>query len=130
MFQRAINREQINDRGKLLFHRLVARRLGHSPDILNKVRMFVLASCEKQPGRRDALAEWTDILNRDVEDVRRLLVRRDEDMTRLRLSSPFALMSDFVIQDENARRKLWRIAKKTRSVASVPSKILTEQSVQ
>lgn len=108
----AVHREQINDRGKLLFHRLVARRLKHEPELIETAREYILRYSHEDGGKYPALLEWDDILRQDVGSVCRLIVGRDANLNRLRLSSPFAFMPEFTIRDEAARRKLWRIAKK------------------
>ncbi len=108
----AVNRERINDRGKLIFHRLVARRLKYSPELIETARAYVSERHRTGDGRYVALSEWSDMVAGDVDSLRRRLVARGTEMNRLRLSSPFAVMAEFTIEDESARRKLWRIAKK------------------
>ena len=104
-----VNREIINDRFKLAFHRVVARRLKQDPALLDGARAIVRAwsGAGAQP---DFVAEWSDILARPMDDVRRTIVRRDEDLKRLRVSSPFSMLGEQVM-DDAARMKLWRIVK-------------------
>jgi hypothetical protein len=44
--------------------------------------------------------------------LRRRLTRRDEGMTRLRLSSPFVLADGIDVTDQTLRRRIWRAAKR------------------
>lgn len=105
-----VNREVINDRFKLAFHRLVARRIKENPAILEEaraiVRIYLLAG--PQP---DFVHEWAALLARSPADVRRAIVARSERMKWLRLSSPFRRLGNRVM-DDAARMKLWRIVRK------------------
>ncbi len=87
------NAELVNDRVKLLFHRLVARRLGQDPTLVDLARQE-LARQRTRAADRTCFAEWDELLRLDVGILRRELVRRDQRMTRLRLSSPFASVVD------------------------------------
>lgn len=106
----SVNRETINDRFKLAFHRVVARRLKADPALLDGARSIVhdWSAEGPQPG---FIAEWAELLARPAGEVRRIIVGRGEDIKRLRLSSPFRMLGDRVM-DDAARMKLWRIVKK------------------
>ena len=105
-----VNRETINDRFKLAFHRVVARRLKQDPALLEGARAIVRGWSE-EASAPDFVAEWGDLLARPMDDVRRTIVRRNEDLKRLRVSSPFSMLGEQVM-DDAARMKLWRIVKK------------------
>jgi len=105
-----VNRETINDRFKLAFHRVVARRLKEAPELLDEARSVVRGwAADGRPG--DYVSEWQDLLTRPAGEVRKIIVGRGEDIKRLRLSSPFRMLGDRVL-DDAARMKLWRIVKK------------------
>jgi len=105
-----VNRETINDRFKLAFHRVVARRLKGDPELLDEARSVVRGwASDGRPG--DYVSEWDALMSRSVGDVRKVIVGRDENMKRLRVSSPFSLLADRIVGDEG-RTKLWRIVKK------------------
>jgi len=104
-----VNRETINDRFKLAFHRVVARRLKEEPELLDEARSVVRGWASEGPNA-DYVSEWRDLLARPVGEVRKSIVGRDENMKRLRVSSPFRLLGDRVM-DDAARMKLWRIVK-------------------
>ncbi len=107
--KRRVNAEEINDRVKLLLHRVVARRLMQDPTLLDKAAE-ILKSRRLQHGDRLYIGEWESLLDKGAEEVRREIVKRDERMTRLRISSPFATVVNF--QDPALRRRVWRNARK------------------
>jgi hypothetical protein len=86
----------------LVFHRLIARRIGRDPALLDQVRE-VLA-------RQPVGEEWKQLLQLDTEALRRAIVQRDERMTRLRASSPLAPLLD--VRDPERRRRVWRSARR------------------
>jgi hypothetical protein len=103
--RRQVNAEAVNDRVKLLFHRLIARRLASDPDALDLAH----AELDRQRLRRPGavwIEEWATLLAQGADRVRAEIVRRDERMTRLRLSSPLVFMID--VKDEDLRRRIWR----------------------
>jgi len=115
------NAEAVNDRVKLLFHRLIARRLKEDPGLIEDARRE-LDRARQRFGQRDYIAEWEALLDQGVEVVRREIVRRDERMTRLRISSPLGGMID--LQDEDLRRRVWRSAREAlaRRLGLAPSR--------
>ena len=107
-----VNREVVNDRAKLMIHRLVERRLAHDPGILDSAKMAVMRLEAAYP-ERTFVSEWREILGQPPGTIRQLLTRRDEGMQRLRLSSPF-LEGEGVsfVRDPNVRKRIWRLARK------------------
>ena len=101
-----MNRETVNDRAKLILHRLVARRLRTNPALLNEARMRLQSLEGPAP---DYVAQWVHVLERPAEDVANLIGSRSEQMTHLRVSSPFRLPDGF--DDETWRRRVWKKAK-------------------
>ncbi|MGY4403818.1 hypothetical protein [Bradyrhizobium sp. USDA 3315] len=53
--------------------------------------------------------------------VRRRLTIRDEEMTRLRLSSPFVLVEGVNFEDGTLRRRIWKAAKRIADEICDPS---------
>ena len=100
------NRESINDRAKLILHRLVARRLRANPALLDDARSRLQSLEGPAP---DYVAQWVQVLERPAEDVANLIGSRSEQMTHLRVSSPFRLPQGF--DDETWRRRVWQKAK-------------------
>ncbi len=82
------------DRRSIALHRRVAERLRQDPSLLKVAR----ANLERWRTRSragdlaaDSVRQWQEILDtRSLEELCDLLVRDDEDATRLRQSSPFA----------------------------------------
>jgi len=105
-----VNRETINDRFKLAFHRVVARRLKADPALLDGARSIV-RDWAMSPPVPEFVAEWGELLDRPPAEVRKIIVGRSENMKRLRVSSPFSMLFGQVM-DDTARKKLWRIVKK------------------
>lgn len=105
---RSVNAERVNDRAKLIMHRMIARRLVSDPALLAEARQRI----------RDALAgggalgsadEWDRLLQNDLQQIRHLLTRRDETMDRLRVSSPLPVLAG--IRDPDLRRRIWKKAR-------------------
>lgn len=113
-----MNQERINDRVKLLHHRLVARRLGADPRLVAHARAVLDRWRRSQPPA-SWMAEWDALLQLPVPALREALVRRTEAADRLRISSPFALVDAVSIKDVALRRRLWRVARRG---ASEPSR--------
>jgi hypothetical protein len=99
------NREAVNDRAKLILHRLVARRLRRDPALVEQARARL---CEMTSIAPDDLEAWTDLLNAPVTTLAHKLGERSDTMTRLRSVSPFIL--EGVSSDVAWRRRLWRKA--------------------
>lgn len=106
-----INQEQVNDRAKLMMHRIVARQLGRDLGIMDRAREALAFLRQRSPGR-DALSEWEDILSSSPRQVRRLLTERSERMDRLRLTSPFMFIEGLGLSDVPTRRRIWHLAKR------------------
>jgi hypothetical protein len=105
------NAEQINDRAKLLYHRLVARRLRHDPGLVARVREVV-----DRPPFATAASFWADdwrrLLNTSLAHLLRVLIERSPDAVRLRVNSPFPFVSELKIEKEELRRRLWKVARR------------------
>jgi hypothetical protein len=99
------NAEAINDRVKLLFHRLIARRLKEDPSLIDEARKD-LERQRNRFGERTYITEWTELLDQGVDVVRREIVSRSDRMIRLRISSPLGAAID--VRDEAFRRRVWR----------------------
>ena len=102
------NAELVNDRAKLLLHRIAARRLREDPTLLERARVH-LEEIRAQRQERSYMGEWEDLLSLDVASLRQMIVQRGERMTRLRLSSPFPVLLG--ITDPETRRRIWRNAR-------------------
>jgi hypothetical protein len=98
--------ELVNDRAKLIMHRLIARRLKREPGALTWVRARLDEVGDNPPAYVD---EWREILKGDVDAVRRRLIERSPEMTRLRLSSPF--LGVLPLSDPELRRRIHRKAR-------------------
>lgn len=101
-----VNRESVNDRAKLILHRLVARGLRANPALLEDARTRLQSLAGPAP---DYVTQWARVLDRPAEDVANLIGSRSEQMTHLRVSSPFRLPEGF--DDEAWRRRVWKKAK-------------------
>lgn len=103
-----MNAEAVNNRAKLLMHRIIARHLRKTPELIVKATAWLdwLGSGPEY----QCYEEWRDLLQQDIETISRLIISRDERMTRLRLSSPLVNIVD--LRDPNLRRRIWQLAKK------------------
>jgi hypothetical protein len=105
------NAEQINDRAKLLYHRLVARRLRRDPGLVPRVRDVV----GKSPFAAAAplwADEWRRLLSAPLPQLLGVLVERSSRATRLRVNSPFPFVDELKIEKEELRRRLWKVARR------------------
>jgi hypothetical protein len=101
-----VNQERVNDTAKLIMHRLIARDIARDPSLVEKAR----AALPRGRGTYSFVDDWKAILALPPIEIRRLLTRRDEKMTRLRLSSPFAFVgTDFT--QPNLRYRIFRTAR-------------------
>jgi hypothetical protein len=105
------NAEQINDRAKLLYHRLVARRLRCDPGLVARVR-HVLGEPPFSAAASFWADDWRRLLDGPLPQLTRVLVERSPDAARLRVNSPFPLVDELKIDKEELRRRLWRVARR------------------
>lgn len=101
-----VNQEAVNDRAKLLMHRLVARRISQQPELIDAAR----GKLSQASNHLESANEWFELLNNDPSDIRREITSRSQRMTRLRLSSPLHVVPE--LQDPVVRRRIWKAAKK------------------
>jgi len=114
-----LNKERVNDTAKLMMHRLISRELGRNPSLVDRARDALGQGYEH--GRPPSFVrDWIELLKLPVPVIRHRLSSRDEDMTRLRLSSPFVLADGVDFEEEALRRRIWRAAKRiaNRSIVS------------
>lgn len=110
-----INREHVNDTAKLMIHRLIARAIGRDPSLIDRARLSLDRSCSQRYEGYSFVSEWHDLLRLPPSNVRRRLTSRDEEMTRLRLSSPFVIADGIDVSDVALRRRIWRAARRLAS---------------
>lgn len=103
--------ELINDRVKLMRHRMYARRIAEDPSLVDRARAVLAGLRERRP-RAPWMEEWDRLLALPHADLRRFMTSRTGRAAWLRLSSPFALVEGLRITDEATRRRLWRVAKR------------------
>jgi hypothetical protein len=117
-----VNQEHVNDTAKLMMHRLIARAIGRDPSVIERAKISLDQSSSRH-GVEPFTAEWSDLLRLSPSNVRRLLTSRDEEMTRLRLSSPFVIADGIDFSDVALRRRIWQAAKRVvvRSAAREPA---------
>ena len=103
-----VNAERINDRIKLIRHRLIARRLAVDPTLVDRAKLRVREALTSGQAL-ECTYEWDRLLRQDISTVRRAIVSRSEEMDRLRLSSPLAAV--LPLADEATRRRFWKKAR-------------------
>jgi len=102
---RSVNAEQVNDRAKLIIHRLLARRVASDPRLVDQARE-ALSRARTAGDTFEHMGRWAELLARDPVELRRLLTARTDEMYRLRISSPLALVAG--MEDPDLRRRIWR----------------------
>jgi hypothetical protein len=105
-----MHREIVNDRLKLMYHRLVVRRLVHDSSLIDDARK-VVSQWQTQPERKTFVGEWEELLSQPPDRICRLISSRSQDATRLRLSSPFPHVERLKVGNEATRRRMWRKAR-------------------
>jgi hypothetical protein len=104
-----MNKEQINDRAKLIYHRWVSRRLGRDATLVNHART-VARSYEAKYGNSPFVESWIRLLDQPLHVIRGRISDPSQEADFLRSTSPFPLVGELSIQDQRVRRKLWRKA--------------------
>jgi hypothetical protein len=107
-----VNKEQVNDTAKLMIHRLIARAIGRDPSLIEQAKISLNRSASERYEGYSFVNEWDDLLRLAPSKVRRRLTSRDEEMTRLRLSSPFVIADGIDFSDVALRRRIWQAAKR------------------
>jgi hypothetical protein len=106
-----VNQETVNDAAKLIMHRLIARKLGHDPSLVERAKE-AQSKIAARFTDRPFVAEWDELLALPMANLRRKLVSRDSDMVRLRISSPFVLAADVDFTDYDFRLRIRRAARR------------------
>lgn len=94
-----LNAETVNDRAKLLYHRIVARQVATDPNLIRRARQ-VISEWRSRGQHYSFLDECERLLDLDPTQLRRLITQRSENMKRLRISSPLGLASGLLTNDE------------------------------
>src|SRR4051794_30253031 len=81
------NAEAVNDRAKLIMHRLVIRALAGDGALLGHARARQARRRAEERDNRDTAA-WDAMLTWPAERLRRRVTQRDEAMVALRSTSP------------------------------------------
>jgi hypothetical protein len=115
-----LNQEIVNDTAKLIMHRLIARALVHDPLLVDRAKVSLTGISARFPDR-SFVAEWEELLRLPTRELRALLTSRDQDMKRLRLSSPFVTAEGVNFEDQTLRRRIRRAAKRIVARASRPA---------
>ena len=102
----AVNRETVNDRAKLILHRVLAGHLRRSNQLLVEARQRLKAMPQPVP---DHVRDWLEILDQPVDLVAKLIVMRSDRLTRLRTASQFQLSAAY--DDPAWRRRAWQKVK-------------------
>ena len=114
---RSVNAEAVNDRAKLIMHRLIARRMGSDSEIVMKART-VISEARAAGQSQNYLDQWRALLALEPGELRTIITRRSAEMNRLRVQSPFTLGAE--IQDPELRKRLWRMARQGRVSRAAP----------
>ncbi len=114
-----INQEIINDTAKLIMHRLIARLLVRDPFLVDRAKVSLTKISIRFPDR-SFVVDWEKLLRLPTSELRALLTSRNQDMKRLRLSSPFVTAEGVDFGDQTLRRRIRRAAKRIVARASRP----------
>ena len=106
-----INQETINDTAKLIIHRLIARLLVRDRVLIDWAKVSLAQMSVRFPNR-PFVADWEELLCLPTQRLRTLLTSRNEEMKRLRLSSPFVTAEGVDFTNQTLRRRIRRAAKR------------------
>jgi hypothetical protein len=106
-----VNQEAVNDAAKLMMHRLIARKLGRDPCLVEQAKLSQAKIAERFADR-PFVREWDELLKLPAAELRAKLVSRDSDMVRLRISSPFVLAEGVDFTDYDLRLRIRRAARR------------------
>jgi len=107
-----LNRETINNRFKLAYHRIVARRMKTNPSVTLKAKEIV-ADWNKLPTPPTYAVAWKDLLSLPDSVVGHELTRRSEWHDFLRINSPFGILGE-LIMSEHDRQRLWQVINRSK----------------
>jgi hypothetical protein len=105
------NRETVNDTAKLIMHRLIARELALDPTLVERARVQLGKMAVRFPDR-SFVHDWEAVLQRPISEIAAVLIGRNQDARRLRLSSPFILADGIDFKNEALRRRIGQAAKR------------------
>jgi hypothetical protein len=111
------NQELVNDTAKLIMHRLIARSLKRDPSLVNSAKDCLNKISTRFPDRT-FVKSWDDLLQLPIPQLRASLICRNQEMKRLRLSSPFVIADGFNFADQDFRRRIRRAASRVAARAS------------
>jgi hypothetical protein len=114
-----LNQEIVNDTAKLIMHRLIARLLVRDPLLVDRAKVSLTKISIRFPDR-SFVVDWEKLLRLPTSELRALLTSRNQDMKRLRLSSPFVTAEGVDFGDQTLRRRIRRAAKRIVARASRP----------
>jgi len=106
-----LNQETVNDTAKLIMDRLIARSLARDPTLVDRAKASLAKMSVRFPDR-SFVADWEELLRLPTQELRGLLTSRNQNMKRLRLSSPFVTAEGVDFTDQDLRRRIWRAAKR------------------
>lgn len=107
----AVNQEMVNDAAKLMMHRLVSRKVGRDPSVVERAKSFHARTAQRYPGS-SFVQEWDELLKLPSIELQARLTSRDSEMVRLRVSSPFFLAAGIDFTDYDFRRRIRRAARR------------------
>jgi len=105
-----LNQEIVNDTAKLIMHRLIARLLVRDPSLVDRAKASLTKISIHFPDR-SFVVEWEKLLRLPTPELRALLTSRNQDMKRLRLSSPFVTAEGVDFRDQTLRRRIRRASR-------------------
>jgi hypothetical protein len=115
-----LNQEIVNDTAKLIMHRLISRMLGCDPLLVDQAKVSLTKISAQFPDR-SFVADWDQLLHLPTSELRVRLTSRNQDMKRLRLSSPFVTAEGVDFGDQTLRRRIRRAAKRLVARAARPA---------
>jgi hypothetical protein len=107
-----VNQEQVNDTAKLIIHRLIAQAMRRDPSLIDRAKIALDRRSSERYEGCSFVSEWSDLLRLPPSKVRCRLTSRDEEMTHLRLSSPFVIAEGIDFSNVALRRRIWQAAKR------------------
>jgi hypothetical protein len=106
-----INQGVVSDTAKLIMHRLIARQIRRDPTLVERAKIAHTRQSNQYAGWL-FVDEWNDLLDLPLSELTSKLISRDQEMVRLRNSSPFYLTEGVDFGDYRMRIRIRRAARR------------------
>jgi hypothetical protein len=105
------NQGVVGDIAKLMMHRLIVRQIRRDPTLVERAKIAHARQADQFAGW-PFVRKWDELLSLPPSELNSRLISRDQEMVRLRNSSPFYLAEGVDFGDYGSRIRLRRAARR------------------